>query len=969
LTDLVRQLRVPDAGTDRDLLDRYLTLHDQEAFEILVKRHQRTVLSACQHVLPDADVEDVFQATFLILLSQAKAARWQPSLGGWLYSVAHRVAVRTRRTDLRRARREARVAVPEEAPPPHLDLSWREAAGALHEELDRLPDRHRLPLLLCYLEGLSRDEAATQLGWTPGTIRGRLARGRQVLRQRLARRGIACSVGLLAAVGQPGVATAAAPDLIVTTVRAGRGGGYGRALQLARPFLPGSGLRVKTVPGMVAMLVLGLGLVAGETAPKEPARPAGLAAVEQKKDEVAPPDPEKEFRYAGSVLDPAGKPLAGATVHICGLRHGYIEFKPRVKTGADGKFDFTVNRDEFDTKDRGGKPGSRVVIGATAPGFGAVSAFATEPGNRDKLVLWLPEEQVVTARVTNTEGKPIAGAKIGYSLLAGKLDQNGKPVPCDARVDTDKWMPNYLPYLDQGTDKTDKDGRMTLRGVAKGWIYSLTISGPGIQTLQARLVGRPQKPETVGGTGLDQENGGAPKLTLYGSEFTHVAGPDRLITGVVRDKATGKPLANISVGRTFVADPEPPLWATTDGEGKFRLEGVAPGRHELRVDPDLDTPYLRTRFQIDTTEGKTPFECTLELLRQRVITGRVKDQATGKPVSGTVEYRALASNPNLKEGGDLAQPHWLGAPLRARIDKEGKFVIPALVGRGVLLVEADGAYRPARLSDADRKVIPIHPQDAALLDTKPFPVLPSDFHAVRAAELPAEGGDLAIDLTVDAGRSAALDIKYPGNKPGDTWVLGVTPMRSERMKEYDPQVDRVGGLKPGEPRHVFAIAPDGAFGCHRVLTGNETDSVTLEMKPTGGITGRLVDPEGKPLVGQSFQLYYENGADGVFLSEGFSYRLPTEAEAEQRLRIGGIHKSRFGRFSMAEVTDSDGKFRINKLIPGVNFDLWVVRTEPSRDPKSEQVNRRIVGYVKVTRTSLKAGETKDLGDLVVNKAE
>jgi len=176
LNQLVRHLRQAvqahrlDLLSDAELLERFRVRTDPAAFEAIVRRHGERVLAACHKVLDDhADVEDAFQATFLTLLREANGIRNQQSLGGWLYGVAHRIALQARSRSARRARAEARktTCLGEEAP----DLSWREACAILHEELDRLPDTYRLPLLLCYLEGKSRDEAAQQLGVKPDVLR------------------------------------------------------------------------------------------------------------------------------------------------------------------------------------------------------------------------------------------------------------------------------------------------------------------------------------------------------------------------------------------------------------------------------------------------------------------------------------------------------------------------------------------------------------------------------------------------------------------------------------------------------------------------------------------------------------------------------------------------------------------------------------------------------------------------------
>ena len=135
--------------TDRQLLSRYRSRRDEAAFAALVRRHGRLVYSAVRHVLSDpADIDDAFRATFLVLIRKAGSVRWQSSIGKWFYDVAHRVAVRARARVLRRKTVESGAGERTKTNEP-ANLTWKEAVGVLHEELDRLPDRIRLPLLLC----------------------------------------------------------------------------------------------------------------------------------------------------------------------------------------------------------------------------------------------------------------------------------------------------------------------------------------------------------------------------------------------------------------------------------------------------------------------------------------------------------------------------------------------------------------------------------------------------------------------------------------------------------------------------------------------------------------------------------------------------------------------------------------------------------------------------------------------------
>src|SRR5262249_42208559 len=156
----------------------------------LVERHGPAVLDAALAVLRQAqDAEDVFQATFLVLARKAATIRNRSSVGCWLHRVARQIALRTLRARTRRDRHES--ATPVRAIPTGDDLTWGEVRGIVHEELARLPESLRGPILLCYLDGLTQDEAADRLGLPKGTLKGRLERGRDALRRRLVRRGLA----------------------------------------------------------------------------------------------------------------------------------------------------------------------------------------------------------------------------------------------------------------------------------------------------------------------------------------------------------------------------------------------------------------------------------------------------------------------------------------------------------------------------------------------------------------------------------------------------------------------------------------------------------------------------------------------------------------------------------------------------------------------------------------------------------
>jgi RNA polymerase sigma factor (sigma-70 family) len=180
--------------TDEQLIERFLTKPPDEAgpaFAALVTRHGPTVMGVCRHLLGDRhDAEDVFQATFLTLIRGAGAIRNRQALGGWLREVAARNAIRAR---AKTARLRSRFVSAREAVSPssaEFDAARNELMQIILVELDRLPEKYRLPVVHCHLEGKTNEEASRLLGCPIGTVKGRLSRARAILRERLSTRGL-----------------------------------------------------------------------------------------------------------------------------------------------------------------------------------------------------------------------------------------------------------------------------------------------------------------------------------------------------------------------------------------------------------------------------------------------------------------------------------------------------------------------------------------------------------------------------------------------------------------------------------------------------------------------------------------------------------------------------------------------------------------------------------------------------------
>ncbi len=203
-------------SSDGQLLESFLARRDEAAFEALLGRHGPMVWGVCRRVLRhEQDVEDAFQATFLVLARKAACVRPREAVGNWLYGVAYRAALKARDMNARRHTRERQAGRPQ-ALQPAADAEREELLALLDAELSRLPDKYREPVVLCELEGRGRREVARQLGVPEGTLSSRLATARKLLAKRLARYGTALSVGALA--GQAGAGVPR--DLLGRTVRA-----------------------------------------------------------------------------------------------------------------------------------------------------------------------------------------------------------------------------------------------------------------------------------------------------------------------------------------------------------------------------------------------------------------------------------------------------------------------------------------------------------------------------------------------------------------------------------------------------------------------------------------------------------------------------------------------------------------------------------------------------------------------------
>jgi RNA polymerase sigma factor (sigma-70 family) len=348
LRHLQRLMSRQDAAGDALLLERFAAQRDESAFAALLARHGPMVLGVCRRVLRDThEAEDVFQAVFLVLARKAAILHRPQSLAAWLYGTARHLAFKVRRGDARRRQRErdSHRSVPVSTDP--LDeLAARELFLILDEEMERLPETYRLPLLLCGLEGRTQEEAARILGWTAGSLKGRLERGRKQLHARLSRRGWAFSGALLAlGVSQGGTASAAA-QLTAETLQAALAFAQGECgaisaevvelVESAVTSMTAAKVKMGLALLLATSLAVGTGALAHQalamkqppTPPEERVKPAAQRA--------ARPAPPADKR---SGVDLYGDPLPpDAIARMGAIRLRHIKDATSVAFSPDGKF-------------------------------------------------------------------------------------------------------------------------------------------------------------------------------------------------------------------------------------------------------------------------------------------------------------------------------------------------------------------------------------------------------------------------------------------------------------------------------------------------------------------------------------------------------------------------------------------------------------------------------------------------------
>jgi RNA polymerase sigma factor (sigma-70 family) len=840
-----------DGLNDGQLLERFAARGDQAAFALLVRRHGPMVLGVCRRLLRGADAEDAFQATFLVLFRRARALDRRGSLAGYLYTVAYHVALRARAASVRRRSQERQVV-----DMPRADCRaeevWRDLQPVLDDELNRLPDKYRDPVLLCYVEGKTNEEAARLLRLPAGTVKSRLSRARELLKGRLVRRGITLSTAVLAAVLAERASAAVPARLVEATLEttlllaAGRAAGAAvPAAALAEGVLKAmfaTRLKIATVAVLAAgALALGIGACARPALAQRQDEPPAPAADARK--DAAPArapagaDEKKEIAVTGRVLDPDGKPVAGASVAVANrevLRFSIWEryvtdrndLTAKATTDADGRFRFAVPQPPPVTR-------REVRVVARAPGFGLGWAKVDPDASRAEVDIRLRTEGRLAGKVVDLQGAPVAGLKIFASRLARKGA-----------------APDTLPVPNDGvTATTDEQGQFAFRGVGRDLNVHLEIDD---------LHCAPKE--------LDVDTGSAAKA---GNLVLAVA-PPQVLEGRVVYEDTGKPVPNAHLEVNSYTKSEEgyingggAVFGRADASGRFQISTYPGSTGFVMATPPPGQPYLVHSTNFDWAKGMVKQEVEVKVPRGLLLHGKITEAPSGKPVAGaSVEYHIPRDDVEKRRGIVT------GWAARVLTGAEGTYAIAVPPVAGHLLVTAPTLDYVAE------------PVGSAELELGKPGGDPTYYHASAFLDLKKNAQPTEKSFTLRRGVTLKGTLVDPDGKPVKTAVMFCGGHRPAWEKAVTPVTVHDGrwelrGCDPERTYHVLfqacpdkvqemltaeaigsngrlllppLIGPKNKLGAAVEVSAKKAGGKPIEvrLRPTGSARIQMLDATGKP---------------------------------------------------------------------------------------------------------------------------
>jgi RNA polymerase sigma factor (sigma-70 family) len=938
-----------DAGsvaglTDRQLLEQFNAERNstaETAFAALVTRHGPMVLDVCHRVIGDLHhAEDAFQAVFLVLARKARSIRDPDLLGNWLFGVAHRTALKARARlarqrkneedgPMRRPVFESILIAADQSMTQRADRSVlnREETEALLGEIDRLPGSFRLPVVLCYFEGLTLDEAARRLRWRPGTLRSRLARAREKLRRALTRRGVILpAAALVSALSTRSASARVSAVLCNATTRAAMNFVGGQAVgetisatvvALAREVLRSMILDkirfVLLASLLVGSVATGMGFLTSALGMKERPRisQAGQqqAAAGAKEETQAAPG---RMLIAGRVLDPQGKPVPNASV----MAYASVVITGRVigQTQCDqlGAFRLEALRTSSTRNDRLGAV-------AVAPGYGAGWVELDPAGVGLSAQITLRPEQVIQGRLFDLQGRP--ARDVAVSIYAIRRILHRDPIKVRERLEGPLlwWSdPNDFPGWPKPAT-TDSEGRFTLHGIGRDLRVSLAIHHP--QYAQQQLE-------------IETDN------TSDSKQVSFALQPAQIITGRITYADTGKPVSHAQIG---VDGSGPGTDFQTDALGRFRANPAPGDQFVVRVEPPEGQPYVGVLKRLDWPKGAVEQSIDLALTRGVLIRGKIVETGSDK---GVAEARVtFYSQSRQRTNPGISNP-------RATAAADGSYQIAVQPGPGHLGINVAG----------DDYVLQAIGEDLLFASGPGGRRFYSN--AFIACDPKPGSEPLLVNVPLRRGSTVSGRVIGPDGQPAqDTWIISRRVLRpgggggrfwfgdvhgNARQGRFE-----LHGLDPDTEVPVHFFEPKARLGATVHLSGKHASAglVSVRLKPCGSARARLVDPGGKPLGGFSRPwLISMVVTPGPY--DGIKARKEGLLVADET-RLPNVDPINYDQLPVA---DAQGRITFPALIGGASYRI-VDRTTV-RDPGGPQVRKEFTA---------KPGEALDLGDILIEK--
>jgi beta-lactamase regulating signal transducer with metallopeptidase domain/protocatechuate 3,4-dioxygenase beta subunit len=673
----------------------------------------------------------------------------------------------------------------------------------------------------------------------------------------------------------------------------------------------------------------------------------------------------------GRVVDPEGRPIAGATVTAARFRKGGIGFYgwdadrhglERVTTDGEGRFTLTfddIDPASFERPTQQAVVGARVMIVAGAGTFGpAWVALPRSAGNDRTLTLTLARDDVpIEGRVIDLEGRPVAGASAKVVLLyraeSPEAIDRWRRVVVEGAQGGERPRSHYFPIANEralpesepalpAPVKTDADGRFRIEGLGRDRLAILEVSGPSAAFRRVEVVTR--RMGRVEGRHLDDP--GVIDPTYHGADPTIIVEPSRPIEGVVRDAATQAPIPYATItaeqqsGQNHRIDGL--ITVVCDSSGRYRLIGLPKGNgNRVGVYPPADRPYFVTHsLEVPDGPGLGPVAFDIELRRGIWITGRVIDAKTGAPVASEVLYYPFLANENAK-GFPNYNPNQMTLPAYREpvsTDGDGRFRVIGLPGRGLLAAKSlDRSYRLG----VGAGTIPERPSRQSMrLEALPTydQIHPDDFQAIAGIDPPLDQPEFHQDLQLERSPSLVVHLVDPQGQPlagAEVWGRFVGQLDQGNNSLWDSDTRVV--VDPKASKTVTFFHRERKLASALIVKpGDEGGEAgrTVMLQPCAIVTGRLVDAGGKP-------------TSGV---------ISIQPSGKDDLRSGIHHPD--------VVPDENGRFRIDDLPPTFRF---TIRAKDRSDQDEPDGPRRFQTFDLASNRSFEPGQQVDLGTFEVTK--